>query len=89
MDLDTETIILCALRYAFTRRSYMPALVADYIVDHFQEISDGRKTLIMEDIRDHISEAKKFGTYHEYDTYILQYWETTLAKLENLKTNNN
>lgn len=88
MDLDTETIILCALRYAFTRRSYMPALVADYIVDHFQEISDGRKTLIMDDIRGHIREAKMFGTYHEYDTYILQYWEATLAKLETLKTNN-
>jgi hypothetical protein len=43
----------------------------------------------MEDIRDHIIEAKKYGTYHEYDTDILQYWETTLAKLENLRTNNN
>lgn len=88
MNNDLETIILCALRYAFTRRSYMPFLVADYIADHFQEISDGRKTLIMEDIRDHIIEAKRFGTYHECDTYILRYWERTLAKLENLKTNN-
>ena len=88
MNIDLETIILCALRYAFTRRSYMPALVADYIVEHFEEISDGRKTLIIDDIRGHILEAKKFGTYHAYDSYILQYWETTLDKLETLKTNN-
>jgi hypothetical protein len=67
----------------------MPSLVADYIVDHFHEISDGRKTPIIEDIRDHIIEAEKFGTYHDDDTYILQYWKTTLAKLENHKTNNN
>lgn len=80
-DPDTDVIILCALRYAFTRRSYMPSLVQDYIARHWREIGT-RRTLILQDIRDHIREAEQFGTYHKDDTYILESWKQTLTTLE-------
>lgn len=88
MDSDTETIIICALRYAFTRRSYMPTLVADYIVDRFLEMSEGRQEIAIADIREHIEDAELFGAYRECDAYILRYWKNTLHKLKTLKTNN-
>lgn len=80
-DPDTDVIILCALRYAFTRRSYMPSLVQDYITRHWNEIGT-RRTLIIQDIRDHIRESEQFGTYNKDDTYILESWKQTLTTLE-------
>lgn len=80
-DPDTDVIILCALRYAFTRRSYMPSLVQDYITRHWHEIGT-RRTIIIQDIRDHIRESEQFGTYNKEDTYILESWKQTLTTLE-------
>lgn len=88
-DPDTDVIILCALRYAFTRRSYMPSLVQDYIARHWHEIGT-RRAIIMQDIRDHIRESEQFGTYNKDDTYILESWKTALSILERKdKTNTN
>lgn len=80
-DPDTDVIILCALRYAITRRSYMPSLVQDYITRHWHKIGT-RRTIILQDIRDHIRESEQFGTYNKDDTYILESWKQTLTSLE-------
>lgn len=80
-DPDTDVIILCALRYAFTRRSYMPSLVQDYITRHWHEIGT-RRTIIIQDIRDHIREAEQFSLYKRGDEYILESWKITLTTLE-------
>ena len=40
INKDFETILLCAVRYAIGRRSYMPSLVIDYITPLLPYLSD-------------------------------------------------
>lgn len=48
-DPDLSTILLCAMRYALGRETYMPGLVQDFIRRHPEALNDStRKTMILD-----------------------------------------
>lgn len=53
INKDFETILLCAVRYAIGRRTYIPSLVIDYITPLLPYLSDNCLKLIADEIIDH------------------------------------
>lgn len=53
IDKNFETILLCAVRYAIGRETYMPSLVIDYITPLLPYLSDNCLKLIADEIIDH------------------------------------
>jgi len=56
-DHDFSTILLCAMRYALGRETYMPGLVQDFIMAHAEALDEGTRQTMIRDIReaDHIT----------------------------------
>ena len=50
INKDFETILLCAVRYAIGRKSYMPSLVIDYITPLLPYLTDNTLRLIADEI---------------------------------------
>ena len=59
IDPDTATIMLCAMRYALGRETYMPEIVQRYIRNHRKELDLKTVTVMIRDIR----EADKITTH--------------------------
>ena len=53
INKDFETILLCAVRYAIGRRTYIPSLVIDYITPLLSHLSYNTLGLIAAEIIDH------------------------------------
>ena len=53
INKDFETILLCAVRYAIGRETYMPSLVIDYITPLLSHLSYNTLGLIAAEIIDH------------------------------------
>ena len=53
IDKNFETILLCAVRYAIGRRTYIPSLVIDYITPLLPYLSDNTLKLIANEIVQH------------------------------------
>ena len=53
IDKNFETILLCAVRYAIGRRTYIPSLVIDYITPLLSHLSYNTLGLIAAEIIDH------------------------------------
>ena len=53
INKDFETILLCAVRYAIGRRTYIPSLVIDYITPLLPYLSDNTLKLIANEIVQH------------------------------------
>lgn len=49
---DYETIILCAVRYALGRRTYIVSLVCEYVASQIHTLSADCLSLIIRDIED-------------------------------------
>ena len=64
LDEDYEIILVCAVRYACGRRTYMPSIVIRYIAPLLPQLSERTLTVLERDIAD----AGKFGGYG--DEYI-------------------
>ena len=52
IDKNFETILLCAVRYAIGRKSYMPSMVIDYITPLLPFLSDDTLETMAKDIAD-------------------------------------
>lgn len=50
INKDFETILLCAVRYAIGRRTYIPSLVIDYITPLLPYLSEDVLKLIADEI---------------------------------------
>ena len=50
IDKNFETILLCAVRYAIGRKSYMPSMVIDYITPLLPYLSEDVLKLIANEI---------------------------------------
>lgn len=57
-DSDHITIVVCAVRYAMGRRTYMTKLVIDYVQRHWDEFGDKDKRMIKSEVSSFI---KKMG----------------------------
>ena len=53
INKDFETILLCAIRYAIGRRTYIPSLVIDYITPLLPYLSEDVLKLIANEITEH------------------------------------
>ena len=51
-DRDFATLCICALRYCFGRKTYMPSLVQEIVLQNLDQISDGDLSIILRDLRD-------------------------------------
>ena len=53
INKNFETILLCAVRYAIGRKTYIPSLVIDYITPLLPYLSENTLRLIADEIIDH------------------------------------
>lgn len=51
-DKDFGIICLCALRYCFGRKTYMPSLVVDFIKRNWKEIDPQHHNILMTEIHE-------------------------------------
>lgn len=77
IDKNFETILLCAVRYAIGRKTYMPSLVIDYITPLLSYLSYNTLGLIANDITEY---GKYYGGLGD-DKIDRPYWEQFLQKI--------
>ena len=53
INKDFETILLCAVRYAIGRKTYIPSMVIDYITPLLPYLSENTLRLIANEITEH------------------------------------
>lgn len=58
-DAEIGAIVICAVRYALGRQSYMPGLVQDFIMRHPEILTESDRQVIIMDIE----EADEIRTY--------------------------
>ena len=49
---DFATLCICAIRYCFGRKTYMPSLVQEIVLDNVDKISDNDLDLIIRDVEE-------------------------------------
>lgn len=80
---DLKDILICALRYALGRKTYITSLVADYIMEHKELIDDRVKQVMLKDLEwyFHLWEAgKQIDDKCDYETWY--HFKKWLEKLE-------
>ena len=77
INKDFETILLCAVRYAIGRRTYIPSLVIDYITPLLPYLSEDVLKLIADEIIGHYTYEGALGD----EKIDKPYWEQFLRKI--------
>ena len=77
INKDFETILLCAVRYAIGRKSYIPSMVIDYITPLLPYLSDNILRLIANEIIEHDTYKGGLGD----EMIDRPYWEQFLRKI--------
>lgn len=77
INKDFETILLCAVRYAIGRQTYMPSLVIDYITPLLPYLTDNTLRLIANEITEYEGYEGGLGD----EKIDKPYWEQFLRKI--------
>ena len=77
IDKNFETILLCAVRYAIGRKSYMPSMVIDYITPLLPYLSEDVLKLIADEIIGRYTYEGALGD----EMIDKPYWEQFLRKI--------
>ena len=77
IDKNFETILLCAVRYAIGRQTYMPSMVIDYITPLLPYLSEDVLKLIVNEIVQHYTYEGALGD----EKIDKPYWEQFLQKI--------
>ena len=77
INKDFETILLCAVRYAIGRQTYIPSLVIDYITPLLPYLSEDVLKLIANEITEHDTYEGGLGD----EKIDKPYWEQFLRKI--------
>ena len=77
INKDFETILLCAVRYAIGRQTYIPSLVIDYITPLLPYLSEDVLKLIANEIIGRYTYEGALGD----EMIDLPYWEQFLRKI--------
>ena len=77
INKDFETILLCAVRYAIGRKSYMPSMVIDYITPLLPYLSENTLRLIANEITEHDTYEGGLGD----EKIDRPYWEQFLREI--------
>ena len=81
IDKTFESILICAVRYAIGRRTYIPSLVIDYITPLLSHLSYNTLGLIAAEIIDHSYDGGS-GDDMIDRPYWLAFKKKTLAEME-------
>ena len=82
IDKNFETILLCAVRYAIGRRTYIPSLVIDYITPLLPYLSEDVLELIANEIVLHDTYEGGLGDDKIDRPYWLNFKRKILAEME-------
>ena len=82
IDKNFETILLCAVRYAIGRKSYIPSLVIDYITPLLSHLSYNTLGLIANDITEYGKYYGGLGDDKIDRPYWLNFKRKILAEME-------
>ena len=85
INKDFETILLCAVRYAIGRETYMPSLVIDYITPLLPYLTDNTLRLIANEITEYGAYEGGLGDEKIDKPYWLAFYGKILA--ERMKQN--
>ena len=77
INKDFETILVCAVRYAIGRQTYIPSLVIDYITPLLPSLSEDVLKLIANEIVQHYTYEGGLGD----EKIDRPYWEQFLRKI--------
>lgn len=67
---DFETMLICAMRYAIGRESYMPSIVIEYIRFLLPQLSTNTLFIMQRDIREEAERYKR----NEWNMYMRNEW---------------
>ena len=82
IDKNFETILLCAVRYAIGRRTYIPSLVIDYITPLLPYLSEDVLKLIANEIIGRYTYEGALGDEKIDRPYWLNFKRKILAEME-------
>ena len=82
INKDFEAILICAVRYAIGRRTYIPSLVIDYITPLLSHLSYNTLRLISNDITEYGSYYGGLGDDMIDRPYWLNFKRKILAEME-------
>ncbi|MHC5897563.1 hypothetical protein [Nostoc sp.] len=68
-DSDTGAIVICALRYCFGRRTYMPSLVVDWTKRHWLSLSKKDQAVIVRDVEEAFTSHRSLGDSCDIETW--------------------
>lgn len=74
---DTGTIAICALRYCYGRRTYMPSLVIEWVKANWEALPPNDQAIIKKDLAGELRAGRGMG-----DECDKREWEGFLAWLE-------
>lgn len=77
IDKNFESILVCAVRYAIGRKSYMPSMVIDYITPLLPYLSEDVLKLIVNEITKYEAYEGALGD----EMIDRPYWEQFLRKI--------
>ena len=77
IDKNFESILVCAVRYAIGRKSYMPSMVIDYITPLLPYLSEDTLRLMANEITEYESYGGGLGD----EKIDKPYWEQFLRKI--------
>lgn len=80
LDEDFFTIIICAIRYALCRRTYVPSLVCGFAKQYIQQMPTKDLYVIIRDIKEHGS--RSYGAEAYGDECDLITWMNFLEAVE-------
>ena len=75
IDDNFETILICAVRYACGRHTYMPGLVQDWIIGHCKgKLSANCLTVMLRDIQEQTAMSERIeGRKHDGSTSLFEH----------------
>ena len=82
INKDFETILICAVRYAIGRKTYMPSMVIDYITPLLSHLSYNTLGLIANDITEYGKYYDGLGDDKIDRPYWLNFKRKILAEME-------
>ena len=68
---DFDIILMCALRYAFGRRTYVVSIVKDYIRNYIKE-NPNMKEKFVKEIESLISERNRYDSHETWKNFMTE-----------------
>jgi hypothetical protein len=80
-DREIDVIVICAVRYAMTRHSYMPSLVGDFVKRNWAQLKQNARYTIKSDLQDFLVEFDRWKD-DSLCRIDYQYWGRLLGELK-------